>query len=152
MGPLYGSPWGRGGGSAAGSQLWLKAIPCPMGGRGLISELDGVQVLRTQAAKQLPESPMSTAPPQPQSFKKRVEASESASIRGSPVPTPVTASGFQIQDREMKAASSLILRFSENLDLGRYVQAYFHPFPSFYPFLLRNSQGQGFCQDESVGG
>lgn len=29
----------------------------------------------------------------------------------------------------MKAASSLVLRFSENPDLWRYIQAYIHPFP-----------------------
>ena len=47
------------------SQLCLETIPCPMGGGGLISELDRGQVLGTKTAKQLPEAPVFITPFQP---------------------------------------------------------------------------------------
>ena len=77
---LHGSPWGRGWGPAAGSQLCLETIPCPMGWGGgeggLISELDRSQVLGTKLANQLPEAPV-------------IHNSYSAFAQGFPLPTPV---------------------------------------------------------------
>lgn len=150
--PPSGSPWGRGRGSAAGSQLCLKTIPCPMGGRGLISELDRGQVFRTELAKQLPESPVFTEPPQPQSSKRGWRGPQSQPLTG--VSTPSPSKRFWLSDprKGVKAASSLVLRFKEDRDLWRYIQAYIPPCPSFRPFLLRNSQGHGLCQEKRVAG
>lgn len=49
---------------AAGTQLCLETVPCPMGGGALTSQLDRGQVLGIESAKQLPEALVFTAPPQ----------------------------------------------------------------------------------------
>lgn len=108
-----------------------------MGGRGLISELDRGQVLGTESAKQLPESLVFTAPLQP----------PPKGLYGLPL-WLVLAFRYR---KGVKAASSLVLRLSENLDLWRYTQACMQLFP-----LLQlpppNSQGQGPCQEKRMAG